>query len=101
VDWLTAEYRDLYDVPRAILCSNARGNFYFLSRFDESADAYADHYEVYRMPPMREGETCASWFGLETRAVERLHDLPVKDFPFDVATREFLPYDPIAQLVGT
>jgi hypothetical protein len=49
---------------------------------------------------MGEGETCLSWFGLETRAIERLPDIAVREFPFDVTARKFLPYDAIAATLG-
>jgi hypothetical protein len=99
--WLHAEYRDFHDYPRAMVCTNARGTFLFLSRFDEAKHDYADHYEVYRIRPLPEGEACASWFGIETRALARLPDLPVHEFPFDVSARKFLPYDPIAALLAS
>lgn len=98
-NWLHAEYRDFYDVPRELLCTNAQGTYYFLSRFDVRRDEYADHYEVYRIRPITESDVCSSWFGLETRALERLPDLPVRAFPFDVSRRTFLPYDSIASLL--
>lgn len=94
--WHHAEYRDFQDFPRAMVCTNAAGTFYFHSRHDPATGRYADYYEVYRLPAMSESETCLSWFGLETRALERLPDLPVRAFPFDVARREFLEYDSIA-----
>lgn len=99
-DWLHAEYRDFHEFPRAMLCTGRHAAYYFLCRFDAARDAYDDVYEAYRLRPMGEGEVCQSWFGLETRAVERLPDIPVRDFPFDAASREFLPYDPIAPLLG-
>lgn len=99
-EWLHAEYRDLDGVPRAMLCTSARGCYFFLSRFDAARVAYSDAYEVYRMPPPGEGEPCLSWFGLEARAQERLPDIPVSSFPFDVATRRFLAYDAIAPVLG-
>lgn len=99
-DWLHAEYRDFDAVPRAMLCTSARGTYYFVSRFDSARGAWSDSYEVYRIRPMGEGEACLSWFGLETRALERLPDVPVGDFPFDMAARAFLPYDPIIGLLG-
>ena len=99
-DWHHAEYRDFDVVPRAMLCTGASGTYYFVSRFDAKRRAYSDSYEVYRIRQMDEGETCLSWFGLETRALERLPDLPIRDFPFDVTTRSFLPYDPIVPLLG-
>ena len=99
-DWLHAEYRDFDGVPRAMLCTGRHGTYYFLSRLDSARGDYADAYEVYRMRPMGEGETCLSWFGLETRALERLADIPVRDFPFDARARAFLPYDPILELLG-
>jgi hypothetical protein len=99
-DWLHAEYRDFDTVPRAILCRSAKGTYFFLSRFDAARGAYPDTYEAYRLRPMGEGEVCQSWFGLETRAIERLPDIRVSDFPFDVTTRRFLPYDAIASSLG-
>lgn len=99
-DWLHAEYRDYDVVPRAMLCTGAGGTYYFVSRFDAWRRTYSDSYEVYRIRPMGEGEACLSWYGLETRALERLSDLPVRDFPFDVTARTFLAYDPIVPLLG-
>ena len=99
-DWLHAEYRDFDTAPRAMLCRSAKGTYFFLSRFDPSRGAYADIYEAYRLHPMGEGEVCQSWFGLETRAVARLVDIPIGEFPFDVTTRQFLPYDSIASSLG-
>jgi len=99
-DWLHAEYRDFDGAPRAMLCTGRHATYYFLCRFDAARDAYDDVYEVYRIQPMGEGEVCLSWFGLETGARERLPDLPVGDFPFDVAARQFLPYDSIASKLG-
>jgi hypothetical protein len=99
-DWLHAEYREFDGVPRAMLCTGRRGTYYFLSRFDAARGTWSDAYEVYRIRPMGEGEACLSWFGLETRALERLADIPVQDFPFDVGSRAFLPYDPIATRLG-
>ena len=93
--WLEAEYRDFNGVPRTMLCSGAAGTFLFCSRFDPAQDRYRDYYEVYRLPALSAGEPCASWFGLETRAIEHLDDLPVTDFPFDAERRVFLPYDPL------
>jgi len=99
-EWLHAEYRDFHGVPRAMLCTSASGTFYFLSRLDAKRGEYSEAYEVYRIDPPGEGEACQSWFGLETRALERLPDIPVGSFPFDPGTRAFLPYDSIASLLG-
>jgi hypothetical protein len=96
VKWLSAEYRDFDGMPRAMLCRTAGGTWYFLSEFDRARDRYSDAYAVYRLPALSESEVCASWFGLETRAIERLPDLPVNEFPFDATRREFLDYDAIA-----
>lgn len=100
-DWLQAEYRDFDGVPRAMLCTTVGGScFYFVSRFDTRSGAWSDSYETYRVRPLGEGEACQSWFGLETRARQRLPDIPVRDFPFDGAARAFLPYDSIASILG-
>jgi hypothetical protein len=98
--WLAAEYRDFDGFPRTMVCTNARGTYFFKSPLDPDRNAYLDHYEVYRIRPLPEGEACLSWFGLETRALERLVDIPVRDFPFDRAARKFLPYDAIAPLLA-
>ena len=95
--WQHAEYRDFYGYPRMMVCTNGNGTFLFLSRFDEAVGAYRDYYEVYRIRPLTESEACLSWFGLETRALARLPDLPVAQFPFDTGKREFLAYDSIIQ----
>jgi hypothetical protein len=99
-NWLHAEYRDFDVVPRAMLCTGAGGTYYFVSRFDARRRAWSDSYEVYRIGPMGESEACLSWFGLEANALERLPDLPVREFPFDVTARTFLPYDPIVPVLG-
>ena len=98
--WLHAEYRDFDESPRAMLCTSPNGTYFFVSRFDSARGAHSDAYEVYRLPQVGDGEVCQSWFGLETRAVERLADIPVRDFPFDVTTRRFLAYDSIASSLG-
>lgn len=97
--WLHAEYRDFDGFPRTMVCATASDTYYFVSRYDAASGRHSDHYEVYRIRPSGEGEACASWFGLETRALARLADLPVRDFPFDVQARRFLPYDSIAHLL--
>jgi hypothetical protein len=99
-EWLHAEYRDFDGVPRAMLCTSARGCYYFLSRFDAAGGRYSGTYEAYRIRPPGEGEACQSWFGLESRAEERLPDIPVDGFPFDPVARRFLAYDAIASVLG-
>ena len=54
---------------------------------------------MYRMPSLSDGELAGSWEGLELRALERLSDLPVGVFPFDIARRAFLDYDSILPLL--
>ena len=84
-----------------IVARSDLGTFLFYSRFEETADEYAGCYEVYRIPSLSGEELAGSWEGLELRAVERLSDLPVGDFPFDVARRAFMDYDSILpRLVG-
>lgn len=97
--WIHAEYRDFHDRPRAMLCVGHEGTFYFLCPFDDDKDDFADHYKAFRLPPLSEGQVCESWFGLETRAVECLEDIPVSSFPFDVESRAFLDYEPIRHLL--
>jgi hypothetical protein len=97
--WLHAEYRDYDGVPRSMVCAGIHGTFLFHSPLDRASGAYRNHYEVYRLPSLSESELCLSWFGLETRAIARLPDLPIDEFPFDRERRSFLPYDPIAWLL--
>ncbi len=100
MQWIHAEYRDFYDRPRAMVCTGGEGTFYFWCPFNDVADEYAEHYQVYRLPKLTESQVCASWFGLETRALERLADIPVPSFPFDSPNRRFLDYDSIAPLLS-
>jgi hypothetical protein len=97
--WDFAEYRDFYDVPRMILARCDLGTFLFYSRFDNVTDEYADYYDVYRMAHLSSEDVSGSWIGFETRALRRLDKLSVGDFPFDVAHRKFLDYDPIFPLL--
>ena len=97
--WLHAEYRDFCDYPRMMVCTGDEGTFLFLSRFDETADEYLDYYEVYRIHPVTESAACLSWYGLETQALARLPNLPVREFPFDIRERRFLAYDPIIRFL--
>lgn len=98
-NWLQAEYREFDGYPRMMVCTNPRGTYFFRSRFDEVKGEYANHYEVYRIEPISESEPCASWFGIESRSIERLANIPVREFPFDVEARKFLPYDPIVPML--
>jgi hypothetical protein len=98
-EWIHAEYRDFDVIPRMMVCTDPRGTYFFRSPFDAERNEYADYYEVYRIRPLSDSEACASWFGLETRALARLQDIPVDEFPFDAALRKFLPYDPIAPVL--
>jgi hypothetical protein len=52
--WLYAQYRDFYDLPRMIVARSDLATFLFYSRFEETADEYAGCYEVYRMPSLSE-----------------------------------------------
>jgi hypothetical protein len=97
--WVFVEYRDFYDVPRMILARCDLGTFLFYSRFEEVAGEYSDHYEVYSMAPLSSDDVSGSWIGIEARALKRLDKLSVSDFPFDVALRRFLYYDPIYPLL--
>jgi hypothetical protein len=98
-EWLSAEYRDFYDVPRMIVARCDLGTFLFFSRFDDVADDYSDNYELYLMPTLSAADLAGSWVGLEARALKRLPDLGIRQFPFDVARREFLEYDSLNSLL--
>ena len=80
-DWLHAEYRDFDVVPRAMLCTSARGTYYFVSRFDAGSGAYADSYEVFRSPPVGRGRGLPVVVRPGNARLERLPDIPVRNFP--------------------
>jgi len=85
--WRVIEYREFYDVPRMIVAADDEGLYLFYSRFDQGADEYLRHYEVYRMPELKGEVLAGSWEGLELRALERKPDIALNELPFKIERR--------------
>ena len=67
--------------------------FLFDSRFDEQADEYLDHYEVWRLPVLTDEQLNRDWTELHQLAIERLPNLGLRDLPFQVQRRGEYPED--------
>lgn len=85
--WRVLDYREFYDVPRAILAANDEAVFLFHSPFDEARDEYVDRYDVYRLPESVVSALKGSWVGLEEHAIEKLPSIPVDALPFKFERR--------------
>jgi hypothetical protein len=67
--------------------------------FDDRAEEYADHYEVYRLPDdfvPPEG----SWESLVIPATKRLGSISVREVEFDVTRRRFVRRESIGRFAG-
>lgn len=82
--WSQIQYRDFWDVPRAVVARLGEDLFFFDSRFDERSDDYLDHYEVWRLPPLPPESLAGSWAGLEKLALERMPDIGLHELPFAI-----------------
>lgn len=63
--WLHFEYRDFYDVPRAIVVESQGTLFLLDCSFDMTIDEYPDIYSVYSLPiQIRDRLKEMDWTGL-------------------------------------
>ena len=58
-----------------------------MDRWDEDADDYIGHYEVFRLPSLTKEQVAGSWVGLEALAIEQLPDIGLRELPFEVPLR--------------
>ena len=86
-EWSEIQYREFYDVPRAVIARRNGVLYFFDSRFDDELDDYLDHYEVWRLPQLSLEELSTSWAGLANLAIEKLPNVGLRDLPFTVPIR--------------
>jgi hypothetical protein len=89
--WYLIEYREFWDVPRAIVARRDGQLYFFDSRFDDELDDFIDHYEVWRLPELSAEQLAGSWVGLARLALERLPDVALRQLPFEVRLRHSPP----------
>jgi hypothetical protein len=81
--WLPIQYRDFYDIPRMLVVEYANRLYLFDAPFDDEADAYADHYTVYRLAESSRNKLeLDSWASL-TCSGEKVGLVPVATVEFD------------------
>ncbi|KAF1714050.1 hypothetical protein SAMN06296416_1272 [Pseudoxanthomonas wuyuanensis] len=76
-----------------VVARHGEDTFLFYSRFDDELDDYIDHYEVWRMPHLTDEELRESWVGLESRALESMPPVGLRELPFTVTTRNSIDMD--------
>ncbi len=92
--WTDIHYREFWDFPRMVIATCPDGTFLFWSRFDEEIDEYIDHYEVWRMPSLSEIDLSSSWVGLERKGLERMPNVPLRELPFTITSKNAQSHDP-------
>jgi hypothetical protein len=76
-------------------------SYLFDSPFDETADEYADHYDVFRMPEPTPKALGQSWSGLRHSASEELGRVPVVAVQFDETRRNSIDTEVLERLIGS
>ena len=84
-EWVPIQYRDFYDVPRLFTASRGRVTLLFECRFNEDADNYEDHYDVYVLPEAFQAPS-GSWEAV-SRGLVLLARVPVNGVRFDASRR--------------
>lgn len=100
MSWSTIRYRDFYDVPRIFLTTHNGELYLFDCPFDEGLDDYSEHYQVYELPAVSEGELQGSWEHLPERAPRALGTLPVAQVQFDTTKRDSIDTAVLEELIG-
>lgn len=99
--WHGIVYREYWDFPRMIIARRGEETFLFYSRFDEDLDDYVDHYQVFRMPPLTNEELRRSWAGVESRALEALPSIGLRELPFALTRRNSTDMDVLLRRKGS
>jgi SAM-dependent methyltransferase len=86
--WKPIQYRQMHDVPRAIIVSMDHRLYYLNSRFLDDLDEYDDHYDVFAMGELSEPQLKGSWENLEELATAKVGRIPVRDVRFDRTRRQ-------------
>jgi len=81
-------YMGFWDVPLIFLARHNGQLFLFDCPFDEELDDYLDHYRVYLMPELQDGQLPKDWTTLSARATRYLGDVAVTSVQFDPTKRQ-------------
>ncbi|MGE5183665.1 MAG: hypothetical protein ACM31C_16450 [Acidobacteriota bacterium] len=97
--WVDFVYREFYDVPRSIIVKLPDGLLLLECRFLEDADAYADHYDAFLLPP--EVDLSGSWTDLSRWATRALGSIAVEHVELDETRRRSLDLESLAPVMAT
>jgi hypothetical protein len=92
-DWLPIRYRGYWDVPRMILVRHANRLYLLDCPFDHELDEYPDHFTVYQLPNIGDGDTPDDWTTLPGCAVRVVGEVPVTAVTFDPTKRAAIRAD--------
>lgn len=92
-------YRDLWDVPRMIVCDVCETQILLDSEFDESRDEFSSEYKVYVLSKELKPGSIKSWIDLPEKALACLGRIPVSAIAFDLSRRKTLDATPIEALL--
>ena len=85
--WLPIRYRDVYDVPRAMVVEHEGRLYLFDCLFDYDVDDYEDDYTIYLIPDdLRDDIDTMSWTDLGHRS-ERVGVVATALVEFDETKR--------------
>jgi hypothetical protein len=95
------DYRDFYDVPRALVVQWSGRTFLFDCPFNDQLDDYADSYVVYELPEYSPWDLERAWPQPSEIVSRRIGTVPVNGVGFDSTKRltidgsvfEMLPLD--------
>ncbi len=93
-------YSGFYDFPLAFTVRFEGKLYVFVRGFDDDADEYEDRYRVYFMPPLTDEDIQASWLQIETKAIDYLGEMAVKDIVFDATKRHEIETDVLERLLA-
>ena len=96
--WVAFNYREFYDLPRAIVVHDGSRIIFFDCPFNESLDDYPPKYEVYLMPNLPKKVWASSWEHLAQQAIHRLGSVPVASVRFDSTWRYKIDLDILQEL---
>ena len=99
--WRSFQYREFWDQPRIIyIPSQGEDPAYLLAcHFDDSADAYPEHYQVYLMPQLPESDLSGSWDSIEKLAIDVLGKVRISRSAFDPSLRTQIDMDILKPLM--
>jgi hypothetical protein len=99
MNWVDFEYRDFYDLPRAIAIKVGTYLVFLDSPFLEQKDEYSDEYFVYVLPS--DTDLRGDWRTMALSQARLVGRVPVKSIRFSEDRRSRLDLDCIRELLPT